>query len=146
MNGIGHGSFAAAIASSLNIGCAVDEITEGICSANIGEVELNSLIFQDEITKMNCTLEDARNGAKDVGRLLESNQLRANAAKSSFVIIGSYKSMTEILKEAAANPIMVGDMIIANSKSEKYLGDHIHEDGCAASITATLARSEFLQQ
>ena len=29
-------------------------------------------------------------------------------------------------------------MIIENSKSEKYLGDQIHEDGCAASITATL--------
>ena len=44
-NGIGQGSFAAALASSLNIGCAVDGITRGICSANIGEVELNSLIF-----------------------------------------------------------------------------------------------------
>ena len=32
----------------------------------------------------------------------------------------------------------MGDMIIENSKSEKYLGDQIHEDGCAASITATL--------
>ena len=33
---------------------------------------------------------------------------------------------------------MMGGMIIENSKSEKYLGDPIHEDGCAASITATL--------
>ena len=29
-------------------------------------------------------------------------------------------------------------MVIENSKSEKYLGDQIHEDGCEASITATL--------
>ena len=36
---------------------------------------------------------------------------------------GSQKSRTDILKEAAANPIMMGDMIIENSKSEKYLGD-----------------------
>ena len=42
MNGIGQGSFAAAVASSLNIGCALDGITRGIFSANIGEVELNS--------------------------------------------------------------------------------------------------------
>ena len=59
MNGIGQGSFAAALASSLNIGCAVDGITRGIVSANIGELELNSLIFQDDIAKMNYTLEDA---------------------------------------------------------------------------------------
>ena len=38
MNGIRQGSFAAALASSLNIGCAVDGITRGICSANIGEI------------------------------------------------------------------------------------------------------------
>ena len=38
MNGIGQGSFAAAFASSLNIGCAVNGITRGICSANIGEI------------------------------------------------------------------------------------------------------------
>ena len=54
------------------------------------------------------------------------------------MVIGSPKSRTEILKHAEANPIMMGDMIIENSKSEKYLSDQIHEDGCEASITATL--------
>ena len=73
MNGIGQSSFAATLASSQNIGCAVDGITWGICSANIREVELNSLIFWDNIAKMNRTMEDARKGAKDDGRLLESN-------------------------------------------------------------------------
>ena len=33
---------------------------------------------------------------------------------------------------------MMGDMIIENSNSEKYLCDQIHGDGCKASITATL--------
>ena len=75
LNGIGQGSFAAALASSLNIGCAVDRITQGICSTNIGEVELNSLIFQDDNAKINHTMDDARKGAKDFGRLLESKQL-----------------------------------------------------------------------
>ena len=42
MNWIGQGSFAAALASSLNIGCAVDVIIRGIVSANIEELELNS--------------------------------------------------------------------------------------------------------
>merc|ERR1711892_1510108 len=38
MNGIGRGSFGAALASSLNIGCGVDNITRGICTARIGEL------------------------------------------------------------------------------------------------------------
>ena len=96
-------------ASSLNIGCAVDGITRGIVSANIGELELNSLIFQDNIAKMNRTLEDARKGARDVGRMLESKQLKANTSKSKFVVIGTPESRTEILKEAEANPIKMGD-------------------------------------
>ena len=63
MNGIGQCSSAAALASSLNIGCEVNKIRKGICSANIGKVELNRLIFQDNIAKMNGTMELARKGA-----------------------------------------------------------------------------------
>ena len=66
MNGIGQGSFAAALASSLNIGRGVESITKGVRSANIGELELNSLIFQDDIAKMNYSMEDARKCATDV--------------------------------------------------------------------------------
>ena len=87
---------------------------------------------------MNQTMEDVRKGAKDIGRLLESKQLRANTQKSRFVVIGQQKSRTEILKDAEINPMMMGDTFIKNSKSEKYLGDQIHKDGCEGSNTATL--------
>ena len=105
---IGQGSFAAALASSLNIGCAVDEITKGVVTAKIGKLELKSLIVQEDIAKMNFTLEDARKGAKDVGRMLESKQLRANTANSKFVVLATPVSRTELLKEAEANPIKEG--------------------------------------
>ena len=87
---------------------------------------------------MNYSMEDTRRGATDVGRLLESKQLRANTSKSKYVIIGTQKSRTEMLKDAEVNPVMMGETVIENSKSEKYLGDQIHEDGCAASINATI--------
>ena len=73
INGIGPGSFATAHASSINIGSAIDEITKGEVTANIGKMSINSLIFQNDIAKMNYTLEDARKGARDVGWMLESN-------------------------------------------------------------------------
>ena len=63
INGIGQGSFAAALASSINIGSVVHEITKGEVTAHIGNMPLNSLIY---------TLEDAKNGARNVGRMLES--------------------------------------------------------------------------
>ena len=56
INGIGQGSFAAALASSINVQTAVDEITKGKVTARIGDMELNSLIFQDNIAKMHFTL------------------------------------------------------------------------------------------
>ena len=45
MNGIGQGSFGAALASSLNIGCGIDMITKGICTARIGELGSSSQVF-----------------------------------------------------------------------------------------------------
>ena len=57
---------------------------------------------------MNVTLEDAKKGAKDVGRMLESKQLRANTAKLKFVVLATPESRTELLKEAEANPIKMG--------------------------------------
>ena len=70
-NGIGQESFGAALAYSINIGSAVYDITEGEVTANIGNMPLNSLIFQDDIAKMNRTLEDAKKGAKDFGNSSE---------------------------------------------------------------------------
>ena len=93
MNGIGQGSFAAALASSIKLGSAVHEITKGEVTANIGNI-LNSLIFQDDIAKMNYMLEDARKGGRDIGRF------GANTSKSKFVILAPQKSKTALLKEA----------------------------------------------
>ena len=47
-------------------------VFESEVSVNIGNMRLNCLIFQDDIAKMNQTMADARKGAKDIGRMLES--------------------------------------------------------------------------
>ena len=52
---------------------------------------LNCLIFHDDIAKTNRTLEDARKGAKELGRMLKSNRIKAN--------------VPECLKKAGKNPI-----------------------------------------
>ena len=61
------------LASSINIGTAVYDIIKGEVSANIGNMPLNCLVFQDDIAKMNWTLED-------IGRMLESKQLKTNVS------------------------------------------------------------------
>ena len=69
--------------------------------------------------------------------MLESKQLKAKVLKSKYVVIGPRKLRTECLKRAEKNPIKMGDYILENFASEKYLGDKIHEHRTAAGITET---------
>ena len=50
-NSVGQGSRGGALASSLNIACAVQDALKGKKSASIGHLDLNSLIMQDDISK-----------------------------------------------------------------------------------------------
>ena len=60
---IGQGSGGASLVSSLNLGCALEETFENNPSTAIGNLNLNALCFQDDISKMNDNLEDARKDA-----------------------------------------------------------------------------------
>ena len=53
-------------------------------------------------------------------------------------MIGSEKSRIACLREAEQNTIRMGDHVLENSASEKYLGDKINKNGTAASITETI--------
>ena len=61
-NSLGQGSFGAALASSLNIGCAVKDTFQETSSTNIGTLPLNAVVMQDDIAKMNDNIKQARNG------------------------------------------------------------------------------------
>jgi hypothetical protein len=54
-NSLGQGSFGAALASSLNIGCSIKDTFQETCSTNIGTLPLNAVVMQDDIAKLlNC--------------------------------------------------------------------------------------------
>ena len=85
---VGQGSFGAAIASSINIGCAVQDAFKGKKSTSIGHLELNSLILQDHISKLSTSLKEARQGCEDIYELLTRKQLSVNNTKCKYLIIG----------------------------------------------------------
>ena len=105
---------------------------------NLGPMPLNCLIFQDDIARMNTTLDQARTGAKIIGETLERKQLKSNSGKSKYVLLGSKALKNKTRKEASANPIMMGEEIMEGSDEEKYLGDQIHTDGSNAIILSTI--------
>ena len=48
------------------------------------------------------------------------------------------KKREKCLKETEKNAIKIGNHVLENSASEKYLGDKINKNGTAASITETI--------
>ena len=93
----------AALASSLNIGTAIYNATDGETLTEPGHMPLNCLIFQDDIKRLNSTLDQARKGAALIGETLAQKRLKLNHGKSSH--------------------------IMKYSPEEKSLGDQIHTEG-----------------
>ena len=54
VDSIGQGSFGAALASSINIGWAIQDTFREVRSSSIGTLPINSLVMQDDISKMNA--------------------------------------------------------------------------------------------
>ena len=135
---IGQGSVGAALVSALNIGVAIKDTFTNQHTANIGQLPLNTLIFQDDISKMNDDIEQAREGCQKIDRTLKSKLLSANYDKSKFLIIGKEKSRKSTLEILGKDPLQMGGVKIEHSEQEKYLGDWISEKGCKESITVTI--------
>ena len=71
IDSIGQGSAGASLISSLNIGCAMERTFKYMYTSSIGHLRLNSLIFQDDISKMNNGVEQAREGCKKIDNTLK---------------------------------------------------------------------------
>ena len=74
----------------------------------LGIMPLNSLIMQDDISKMNDTLEDARSGCKMIDDTLKRKQLSVNYDKSKYLLIGSQKFRNDMMKTLKADPMNMG--------------------------------------
>ena len=139
-NTIGQGSVGAALVSSLNIGTSIEETFKDNHTAYIGTLGLNNLIFQDDISKLNNNIGQAREACTKIDRVLKRKQLSVNHDKSKFLIIGSGKYRKKVLKNLKRDPMMMGGQEIHHSNIEKYLGDQIHEKGCEKSIKETIRK------
>ena len=87
-------------------------------------------------------MNNVRKRARYIGKMLASNQLRVDAGKSKYVVLGSPQLRIELLKEAEKDSIMMGKHKFEASKSGRYLGDWINEDSTSASITETIDKQE----
>ena len=111
--------------------------TSAVCSWLTVD-QLSSHLMRDDISKMNDTLEQAREGCRLIDDTLRKKQVSVNYNKSKYLLIGSTKFRRETLKTLKEDPMNMGGVIIDHSEKEKYLGDWISEKGCRASISETV--------
>ena len=140
LDSIGQGTAGAALVSSLNIGCAIEKIFKYKYTTRIGNLKLNSLIFQDDISKMNDNIDQARKVCQKFDEILKKKLLSVNHGKSKYVLIGNRRFRKSIAKKNAKKPIKMRGVTIEESVKEKYLGDIIHQNGCQESVKRQLGK------
>ena len=135
---LGQGSAGASLVSSLNIGCAIEKTFRYNYTSRVGGQKLNSLILQDDISKMNDEVKQARDGCTKIDETLKKKLLSVNYDKSKYLLIGSNRFRKSVKKKLQKDPMTMGGVEIGHSEKEKYLGDIINERGCTESIQDTI--------
>ena len=118
----------------INKGNAEFDIQKRQFTSNIGLMPLKCLIFQDDIAHMYQTMDQTREGAMAIGRMLDRKQLRANTDKSKYMVIWDHKARISCLEDAEERPIIMGTHKLGNSTAKKYLSDQISQQATTASI------------
>ena len=78
---------------------------KGDPSTSLGFMNLNSLILQDDISKINYKLEDARAGCEKIDNTIKRKQLSVNYDRSKFLIMGNPKYRKDTLKAIKERPM-----------------------------------------
>ena len=136
---IGQGTGGGALVSQANLDKGIIDMFAGsedeLC---YGGVRVLPLMFQDDILRGTGSVLSARAGNIKVAAVMRSKQLRLNQDKTGFIIFGKKKQVEEARKEIKMEPIMCGDFVTKEKVSDKWLGDIFHQDGLAASVSATI--------
>ena len=65
---------------------------------------------------------------------------RPTQTKTCYIVIkGSKKDVNKVENKLKLNPILFGKFVMDRKKEDKYLGQVLHEDGLAASVSTTMA-------
>ena len=137
---IGQGSGGAALVS---LDKGIDEMFSGSSDEMMyGSIRVQPMIFQDDILRLGDGLPSVKAGNVKVSSVMNQKRLTLNADKTGYIIVGdeTKRKRTQILIKRS--PIICGDFEVKEKIQDKYLGDVLHQGGCAASVLATVMDRE----
>ena len=134
-----QGSGGAALGSGLDLALGLKRYFSGsqdeIC---YGRIRSQPQAWQDDILRIGEDINSTRVGNAKLATMSAEKGLKAHDKKTTYVIIGTKRYREKMMKEAQANPVTFGDLIIQPSGSEVYLGEVIHSLGMEAGVEATI--------
>ena len=140
---VAQGTSGASLASSLNIDLGVDSyFHDSTDEVFYGRVRLQPLLFCDDLNRLSDDVRKTKAGLAKLDFAMKEKLLNCHKKKSVYMVYGSSKYKKEVDEQLKEDPLMLGDIVLKNVKSQKYLGDILHEDGLAASVAATVRDRE----
>ena len=136
---LGQGSAGAALVSQKNLDQGTEEYFAGSADEDAyGGVRLQPLTFVDDIIRSSVCVSEARAGNAKLGSMMKDKCLTNHPVKSGYIVIGNKAFKEQVEGDTKDDPIMFNSRKMDRKQVVTYLGDELHEDGLAASISATI--------
>ena len=136
--GVGQSTLEGALISAVNLDNGVDDFfRDSEYEASYEEVDLQPLLYQDDVARLSMDLESAQMGNDRMENMAETKLLDYNLEKSCFIVFGDKKSRQNINEELVSKPLMLSGANMVQEEQAKYLGDQLSGLGLAESADAT---------
>ena len=137
--GLGQGTNEGALISASSIDYTVNQQFENSpYEISYGEAALQPMLFQDDLSRMSLTPENAQMGNILMEAVMESKLLDFNLDKSCYMVVGSDRARKAMQPSLERNPQTLCGRNMKPVNQEKYLGDQLCSAGLAASVLATI--------
>ena len=137
---ITQGSIGGALFSTVNLDYSVNNhFQKSEHEISYSNVRLQPMIFQDDISRICLTPEDAQAGNIYIESVMESKLLDLNTDKSCYIVIGNPKITKNLNNQLSLTPLTLSGKPMKAKVSDKYLGDYIHMLGPSASVQCTIS-------
>ena len=143
--GVGQGTLEGALISAVNLDNGVDDFfRDSEYEATYEEVDLQPLLYQDDVARLSMDLESAQMGNDRMENMAETKLLNYNLEKSCFIVFGDRKARQKINEELVSRPLMLCGANMVQEEQAKYLGDQLCGLGLAESADATVRKRRGL--
>ena len=107
-----------------------------------GTVRIQPLVYMDDTARASHNMNSMRAGNIKLAALALEKQLQYHPRNSGYLVFGSEGYRAACRMEAQEAPVTLGEIIMKEKSTEKYLGDILSCKGLSASVEATIKERE----